>query len=228
MSSEAPVELDAAARAEALSYKLRKEAFVSNLTGSSLTDINLVTLVATVCDSSHTSKKAQLTFFLCLVSCSALDGPVETWCPRDGRPHHAVHNRLSAQHLRHPLRLHGLCLSARLSEFGVAGAGHLAAASTAAETKRRPEQSPARAARRLQDAKWTTRPRRRRAPSRHARHPAVSDKLPRSLAHRDVPRHPGRRLSRLPATLRQGRDMGNLHHGPRRGQLCIQRRHRGR
>ena len=30
-------------------YKARKEAFVSNLAGSSLTEINLVTLVAAVC-----------------------------------------------------------------------------------------------------------------------------------------------------------------------------------
>lgn len=42
------MEIDSAARAEALKYKLRKEAFVSNLSGSSLTDINLVTLVAPV------------------------------------------------------------------------------------------------------------------------------------------------------------------------------------
>lgn len=32
----------------AAAYKARKEAFVSNLTGSSLTDISLVTAVATV------------------------------------------------------------------------------------------------------------------------------------------------------------------------------------
>lgn len=48
MSQDTPIELDAAARADALSYKLRKEAFVSNLSGSSLTDINIVTLVAAV------------------------------------------------------------------------------------------------------------------------------------------------------------------------------------
>lgn len=48
MSQDIPIELDAAARADALSYKLRKEAFVSNLSGSSLTDINTVTLVAAV------------------------------------------------------------------------------------------------------------------------------------------------------------------------------------
>jgi hypothetical protein len=34
--------------AKVASYKARKEAFVSNLSGSSLTDINLVTLVAAV------------------------------------------------------------------------------------------------------------------------------------------------------------------------------------
>lgn len=33
---------------EAASYKSRKEAFVSNLSGSSLSEINLVTLVASV------------------------------------------------------------------------------------------------------------------------------------------------------------------------------------
>lgn len=44
---------DAAARADAMSYKLRKEAFVSNLSGSSLTDINLVTLVAAVSASQN-------------------------------------------------------------------------------------------------------------------------------------------------------------------------------
>jgi hypothetical protein len=32
----------------AANYKVRKEAFVSNLAGSSLTEINLVTLVAAV------------------------------------------------------------------------------------------------------------------------------------------------------------------------------------
>lgn len=52
MSQDTPIELDAAARADALSYKLRKEAFVSNLSGSSLTDINIVTLVAAVCTIS--------------------------------------------------------------------------------------------------------------------------------------------------------------------------------
>lgn len=39
---------DAAAHEAAMRYKLRKEAFVSNLSGSSLIDINLVTLVAAV------------------------------------------------------------------------------------------------------------------------------------------------------------------------------------
>lgn len=42
------MDTEAAAREAAMKYKLRKEAFVSNLSGSSLTDINLVTLVATV------------------------------------------------------------------------------------------------------------------------------------------------------------------------------------
>lgn len=51
MSQDTPLELDAAARAEALSYKLRKEAFVSNLSGSSLSDINVITLVAAVCST---------------------------------------------------------------------------------------------------------------------------------------------------------------------------------
>lgn len=38
----------AEAAAASMNYKLRKEAFVSNLSGSSLTDVNLVTLVAAV------------------------------------------------------------------------------------------------------------------------------------------------------------------------------------
>ena len=37
------------ASADAANYKARKEAFVSNLSGSFLTEINLVTLVAPVC-----------------------------------------------------------------------------------------------------------------------------------------------------------------------------------
>jgi len=46
-----------AAKAAAMNYKLRKEAFVSNLSGSSLADINLVTLVAAVC-TNYSTKNA--------------------------------------------------------------------------------------------------------------------------------------------------------------------------
>jgi len=52
---------DPVARAEALSYKLRKEAFVSNLSGSSLTDINVVTLVAAV-SSRYNFRQIELIF----------------------------------------------------------------------------------------------------------------------------------------------------------------------
>lgn len=62
------------ARADALSYKLRKEAFVSNLSGSSLTDINLVTLVVTVCVICFALQKHQTDtfFFLSQQYCSGM------------------------------------------------------------------------------------------------------------------------------------------------------------
>lgn len=62
MSPDTPIELDAAARAEALSYKLRKEAFVSNLSGSSLSDVNIITLVAAVRLPLNPPPELQLNF----------------------------------------------------------------------------------------------------------------------------------------------------------------------
>lgn len=43
-----------------ITYKARKEAFVSNLSGSSLTDINLVSLVSSVCIFQHTQHSLTL------------------------------------------------------------------------------------------------------------------------------------------------------------------------
>ena len=97
---------EAASRADAMAYKLRKEAFVSNLSGSSHLDINLVTLVAPVSWPSHASERYQK--LTCLVSNTAVHSIVKTRNIEGSGRYSDLCDRFPPQRLYYTICIHSL------------------------------------------------------------------------------------------------------------------------
>lgn len=98
----------------AAAYKARKEAFVSNLSGSSLTDINLVTLVAPVGQSSPTSPSFYTNSQGCrsIMDCSSeasIFVHTSNACGFD--------RRFPSQCLRHFIRLHTILIGSNSTQY---------------------------------------------------------------------------------------------------------------